>query len=405
MTPATGAVSDPRAIVVGRAALFAGLLGNAAGHAYLFAVLPSLGRQFGFADLQTGVLLSLGALALLVAAPVWGGVAERWGRRPVLLVGLVAAALAMATFGAVVQGRMADAVAASVVFVALLVARILQSLLAGGLLPAAQAYVADVTTAGRRAGGMGMMGAAFGLGSVVGASAAWLFAGFSLPLGFAAVAAVLAAAALLVARYLAEPQRPGTAGASFRSRLDVARIWPFLLVTAFGVTTYSLMQTVTGLRLQDALGLAPQVAAGRAGAALTAAALATVAGQILLIGVLGWPPRRLLRVGAAAALAAMVALVFVESYAGIVVAMAAFGLSLGLLLPGNLAALSLGTGAGAQGKVAGVNAIGQGLGMVAGPIVGVALYRLSPSAPYIAAAVLLAVILLLAAAVARFDDD
>ena len=45
-------------ISFGRLALFAGLLGNAAGHSFLFVVLPPLGRRMGFADLQTGALLS-----------------------------------------------------------------------------------------------------------------------------------------------------------------------------------------------------------------------------------------------------------------------------------------------------------------------------------------------------------
>ena len=65
---------------MGQLALFAGLLGNAAGHAFLFVVLPPLGRRMGFADLQTGVLLSLGALASRGHGAVrrWGAV-QAWG--------------------------------------------------------------------------------------------------------------------------------------------------------------------------------------------------------------------------------------------------------------------------------------------------------------------------------------
>ncbi len=384
-------------ISFGRLALFAGLLGNAAGHSFLFVVLPPLGRRMGFADLQTGALLSLGALALIVSAPVWGIVAEKRGRRPVLLIGFAGVALALALLGLVVALRLDGTIAIVAAFALLLAVRVVQSLTSGGLLPAAQAYMADTTSADRRAGGMGRMAASFGLGSVVGASLAWVFAGVSLPLGFAAVAAFVAVAGLVCWRTLPEPQRAIDAATPAMSRVELRRIWPFLIVTVLGVTTYALLQATTGLRLQDTLGLTPEAAAGRAGATLTATALAMVIAQGFLVGRLGWAPRRLMGVGAAIALAAMLTMALVPGYPALLGALCALGLGLGLLLPGNLAALSLATGAGAQGKVAGINAIGQGLGMVLGPLVGTALYQRDPLAPSLGGAALVAGICLLAA--------
>lgn len=384
-------------ISFGRLALFAGLLGNAAGHSFLFVVLPPLGRRMGFADLQTGALLSLGALALIVSAPVWGIVAEKRGRRPVLLIGFAGVALALALLGLVVALRLDGTIAIVAAFALLLAVRVVQSLTSGGLLPAAQAYMADTTSADRRAGGMGRMAASFGLGSVVGASLAWVFAGVSLPLGFAAVAAFVAVAGLVCWRTLPEPQRAIDAATPAMSRIELRRIWPYLIVTVLGVTTYALLQATTGLRLQDTLGLTPEAAAGRAGATLTATALAMVFAQGFLVGRLGWAPRRLMGVGAAIALAAMLTMALVPGYPALLGALCALGLGLGLLLPGNLAALSLATGAGAQGKVAGINAIGQGLGMVLGPLVGTALYQRDPLAPSLGGAALVAGICLLAA--------
>ncbi len=63
---------------------------------------------------------------------------------------------------------------------------------------------------------------------------------------------------------------------------------------------------------------------------------------------------------------------------------------LGLMLPGNLASLSLRAGPHAQGKAAGFNVVGQGLGFAIGPLTGAALRQLSPRMPFLAAAVLLA---------------
>ncbi len=378
-----------------RLALFAGLLGNAAGHSFLFVVLPPLGRRMGFADIQTGALLSLGALALIVAAPAWGLVAEKRGRRPVLLTGFTCAAIALALLGLVIELRLGGALAVAATFGLLLAVRIFQSFGSGGLLPAAQAYMADTTSADRRAGGMGRMSASFGLGSVIGASLAWLFAGLGLSLGFAAIALLLAASGILCWRLLPEPQRPEAVTIA-ASRIELRRIWPFLLVTVLGVTTYALLQATTALRLQDTLGLTPEAATGRAGATLMATALAMVVAQGVLVGRLGWPPQRLMAAGATLSLAAMLTMALVTAYPALLAALCLLGLGLGLLLPGNLAALSLATGAGAQGKVAGVNAIGQGLGMVLGPLLGTALYQKSPIAPSLGGLALVGALCLLA---------
>ena len=248
---------------------------------------------------RPGRCWSLGALALIVAAPAWGIVAEKRGRRPVLLIGFAGVAVALALLGLVIALRLDGTVTIAAAFTLLLAIRVVQSLTSGGLLPAAQAYMADTTSADRRAGGMGRMAASFGLGSVVGASLAWVFAGISLPLGFAAVAAFVAAAGLVCWRALPEPQRAADAVTPTASRIELRRIWPFLIVTVLGVTTYSLLQATTGLRLQEIRpGLTPEVAAGRAGATLTATALTMVFAQGVLVGRLGWPPRRLMAVGA-----------------------------------------------------------------------------------------------------------
>jgi DHA1 family tetracycline resistance protein-like MFS transporter len=375
---------------LGRFALLAGLLGNAAGHAYLFVVLPPLGRLMGFTDLQTGALLSLGALALIVAAPVWGIIAEKRGRRAVLLIGYAGVAAALGLLGLAVHLRLAGATTLAAAFAMLLTVRVVQSLTGGGLLPAAQAYMADTTSAEGRARGMGQMAAAFGLGSVAGAGLVWLFAGISLPAGFATIAVFIAAAGLLCWRALPEPSRRAGSGLPEMSRVEPHRIWPYLIVTVLGVTTYALLQATTGLRLQDMYGLTPEAAAGRAGATLTATALVMVLAQGVLVGRLGWAPHRLMGVGAVTALAAMIGMAVLPGYLALLGSLCVLGLGLGLLLPGNLAALSLATGPGAQGKVAGINAVGQGLGLVLGPLVGTALYGNGPLAPSLGGAVLLA---------------
>ena len=100
----------------------------------------------------------------LVAAPLWGRLSDRIGRRPVLMASMAASALAYVWLGA------ADALWM------LFAARALAGACAGNI-AAAQAYIADITKPEERAHGMGMIGAAFGLGFIFGPALGGFLAG------------------------------------------------------------------------------------------------------------------------------------------------------------------------------------------------------------------------------------
>ena len=102
-----------------------------------------------------GALIAVYSLMQLVFAPVWGRISDRVGRRPVLLVTLAASGVSYLL--------LAGASSLEMLFVARLLAGV-----AGANIPVAQAYIADVTTDRDRARGMGLIGAAFGLGMVIG---------------------------------------------------------------------------------------------------------------------------------------------------------------------------------------------------------------------------------------------
>lgn len=379
------------------AALFGGLLANGAGHSFLLIVLPPLGRSIGFGDVRTGMLLSLSALLLVVAGPVWGHVCDRWGQRRVLLTGLAAAALFPATMAAILAGHGDRRLSTETAFALLLAARLVQSALSAGIMPAAQAFLADVTSTDKRAGGMGMMGAAFGLGAILGGAFAWRMGGTAPGTALLAIAALIVAGTLAVWLCVREPVRAAplaTAPAAGWPRPAVLR--PFLAITLCGLTAYSLLQQVTALRLQDAFGLTPVDSVQRGGAILAFTMAVMVATQGLAVRWLGWPPAHLLRVGAVVATLAMLAAALAPSPALLMAAMAGLGGGLGLLLPGNLAALSLRTAADMQARTAGLNGIGQGIGMAAGPLLGASLHQLSPVMPYWAGAAILCVVCALA---------
>src|SRR5881409_103682 len=102
-----------------------------------------------------GALIAVYSLMQLVFAPVWGRISDRVGRRPVLLLSLAASAVSYLLLGA--------AWSLGVLFAARVLAGV-----AGATVSVAQAYVADVTSPAERARGMGLIGAALGLGMVTG---------------------------------------------------------------------------------------------------------------------------------------------------------------------------------------------------------------------------------------------
>lgn len=142
--------------------------------------------------LIVGALTAAYALMQFLFSPLLGGLSDRFGRRPILLLSLVGTGLSMILLG--FAGSFA-ALGVEAVLVALFLARILGGI-AGATIPTAQAYIADVTTPENRARGMGLIGAAFGLGFMFGPALGGFLSGISLeaPAFFAAALALLNAA-------------------------------------------------------------------------------------------------------------------------------------------------------------------------------------------------------------------
>ncbi len=125
------------------------------GFGIILPLLPFYGDRFGASGTQIAILVFSYSAAQLVMAPLWGRLSDRYGRRPILILGLVGSALSYLVF----------AFAGSIL--ALLLSRVMAGA-AGANVPVAQAYIADVTPPEQRAGGMGLIGAAFGLGFIFG---------------------------------------------------------------------------------------------------------------------------------------------------------------------------------------------------------------------------------------------
>ena len=162
------------------------------GFGIIIPLLPFYAEHFHADPFTVGLVMATYSLTQLIAAPVWGRMSDRIGRRPVLLITLAGTAASYIWLGFV------DSLAA------LFAARAIGGAMAGNI-SAAFAYMADITTREDRAKGMGLIGAAFGLGFIVGPAIGGLLAGadpatadYSLP-AFAAAGLSLVALVLAVA--------------------------------------------------------------------------------------------------------------------------------------------------------------------------------------------------------------
>src|SRR6202167_5409385 len=126
-----------------------------------------LGNDLGAASHYFGVLVSLYAAMQFLFAPVIGGLSDRFGRRPIILLSLLGAAASYLLSG--------FAPALSWLFIGRIIAGI-----TGASFSAAGAYVADITPPEKRAQSFGLIGAAFGLGFILGPALGGLLGGFGL---------------------------------------------------------------------------------------------------------------------------------------------------------------------------------------------------------------------------------
>lgn len=127
-------------------------------------LLPFFGEHFQATPFQVGLLMAVYSLCQFAAAPYWGQMSDRYGRKPVLILGMAGSVASFLWLGF-----------AESLWV-LFAARALNGLMAGNI-SAAFAYMADITSRENRAKGMGLIGAAFGLGFLAGPAIGGILAG------------------------------------------------------------------------------------------------------------------------------------------------------------------------------------------------------------------------------------
>jgi DHA1 family tetracycline resistance protein-like MFS transporter len=393
MSPATPIPAPARAPSL--RALFVVSMIDVLGFGVLIPLVPYMAHRYGAGPSVTTAILGSYSLCQLLAAPVWGRLSDRYGRRPILMSSLLGACLSYVILG------FADSLWM------LLAARMLAGFMAGNL-AAAFAYASDVSTSATRAKSMGMVGAAIGIGFMLGMPIGGVLAGnqaqsanFLWP---AVASAILSLFALALVKFRlpesrVRPAEPVPTSSVREGPLILLRQRPRLLLVASAAllvtTAQGILESIFALWALNRFGAGPRTV----GFALFGAALAAVVMQGGLVRVL--VPRIGERALAQAGIVSYIVGLLLVALAGDSLMAAALGLlfcgaGMGAFSPSASALASRQSHGGNRGAVMGTYQAATSLARVIGPFVAGPVYAFwGANSPFIAAACITAPALLL----------
>ncbi len=373
--------------------LFVTVLLDLVGFGIVLPILPFYARDYGASGLEIGLLYSIYSLVQLFMAPIWGRVSDRIGRRPVLILGLLGSGVAYLIFAR------ADSLA--VLFVSRIVGGV-----GGSTIPVAQAYIADVTPQESRAGNMGLIGAAFGFGFVIGPMLGALLSevtpGSPTAPGYTA-AAICAANALAAILFLPEsrPSRPERRTSRFNLpaslRLVASSRQILLILTVYLAITiaFSTLQPTLSPLASERFAMGPRHAGYLF--ALLGVVSGIVQGAVVRRVVPHTGERGLLRASALPFALGLLLMGLAETTPGLIAGIVLVGIGYGGTIPSILGLLSRAVEAERQGATLGLGQSVGSLARVLGTGMAGALFDLRTGLPYMAGALLIGAATLLAA--------
>jgi MFS transporter, DHA1 family, tetracycline resistance protein len=362
------------------------------GFGIIIPLLPFYAERFGGSAETVALLAASFSLMQFIFMPIWGRLSDRVGRRPILLLGL------FGSFGSYLLFGLAGSLP-------LLFASRLFAGIAGATVSTAQAFIADTTTRENRAKGMGVLGAAFGLGFIFGPAIGGFLSrwGHAVPPFFAATLAILNFGA---AWFLLPESRPAHVPATARaahSRLEALRkaltrpTLPVLFAVYFlVVAAFSGFETTFALFSQKRFGFNEETIGYLF--AYVGVVLAVVQGGLVGRVVKSVSERRLVPVAIAVLACGLALIPLSYSLPMLFLANGVLAVGMGFNSPSLVSLISQGSDPEDQGGVLGVSQSLASLARILGPAWGGYLYdRYGAATPYASSAAVMVLAALVAA--------
>lgn len=348
------------------------------GFGIIIPVLPFYAEKIGASPTQLGLLMAVYSLLQLLFAPMWGRISDRIGRKPVMLLGI--AGLAVSFF----------LMAISTKLWMLFAARIIGGFLSSANMPTTMAYVADITTPENRGKGMGIIGAAIGLGFVFGPAIGGIFSksSLSLPFYIAGISSIITF--ILVLILLKESSTP-------ESRLEHSEKKESLWKSFSGaMAILFILQLFISLSLSGLETTFAYFAAKKAG--MDARQMGYVfmimglAGAVVQGGLMGRLTKKygegaVIQGGIIVSAIGFALILLVHNFTTAAIYLTIFGIGNGVIRP-SISSLLTKTSTSGHGSATGLLSSFDSLGRIAGPPLGGWLFSLAIGLPYISGAVI-----------------
>jgi len=350
------------------------------GFGIIIPILPDLVVKYGGSGMAMGILMAIFSAMQFLFSPMWGNLSDRFGRKPILMLGVFGNAISMLALGLSTQLWM------------LFAARGLAGILSSATLPTAMAYISDSTDEKSRGGGMGVIGAAMGLGMILGPGAGGMLSAISLhaPFYFAAGLSMLAVVAiwLFLPESLVAEKRESSLklqgpqlNAMWESLFGpLAFLFIAALMISFAMTNF---EGIYAYYAKDRYGYGPETI----GYILTAIGVVSVIAQGALTGIATrkFGEVNVIKVSLIASVIGFLVMLLAKDLAMVIFTAAFFVLSNAMLRPAVSSLISQRTTQG-QGIAMGLNNAYMSLGRVIGPLWAGAVIDINMFFPFITGA-------------------
>lgn len=367
-----------------------------AGMSINFVVVAPLTRKAGLGEVEVAAVLTLSTLLYAVMIPRWGRIADRVGRKRVMVFSLMAMGVTNMAFLFTLEAALAGAIAGVSLLLLLVFVRLWFGLLTPGLQPASMAAMTDATTPLDRAAGLGMLGAGMSIGSIIGPAGAAALAPFGAlaPLWGSIVFCMLIGLAIGFTLPKTKPRPRGMQRPKPLAMFD-PRVRPHLVFLISYFVGVGMVQQTLAWFIEDRYQLrerfpeaAGQTAVLYTGIVFSCMAVATIAVQFGYLSRLKPDPRKVLWVGLAMVAVGYIAADVFHAFPILCAAFLLIGAGSALAIPSANALGSLAVSREEQGAAAALLSAAPPAGFIFGPLIGAALYQMNHALPLIASAVL-----------------
>ncbi|MEM9842150.1 MAG: MFS transporter, partial [Pseudomonadota bacterium] len=338
-------------------------------------------------------ILTLSAAIYALMIPQWGRWADRFGRKRVMVFSLMAMGFTNMAFLFALEAALAGMITGLTMFFTLVFVRIWFGLLSPGLQPASMAAMTDATTATNRAAGLGMLGAALSIGSILGPAGATVLAPFGalVPLWGSIVLCISCGVLIAFALPKSRPERPSAQRPPPLAMRD-PRVFPHLLFLFTYFVAVGMIQQTLGWFLEDRYDLGEEQTVLYAGIAFACLAVMMVVIQFGYVQPRKPDPRGMLPAGLILIAIGYVLANLLMPFWAVCIAFLIVGAGAALAVPAANALGSLSVERHEQGSAAALLSAAPPAGFIFGPLLGAALYQIGSALPLYASASVMAIL-------------